>query len=87
MPLLRWVVALALGSCLLAGDDPRSLEARPGKTPVIDGVISPGEWDDATTFLGVEGWRPQFSAVADPEDLSLRGYVKHDGKRLYFAFR
>ena len=70
----------------MAGDDPRSLEARPGKTPVLDGVISPGEWEDATVFSGVEGWRPQFSAVTGTKDLSLKGYVKHDGKRLYFAF-
>ncbi len=86
MPILCWFAALAVGACLFAGNDPRSLEARPGKTPMIDGVISPGEWEDATTFLGVEGWRPQFSAVTDPKDLSLKGYVKHDGKRLYFAF-
>jgi SSS family solute:Na+ symporter len=64
----------------------RSLEARPGKTPVLDGVISPGEWEDATVFSGVEGWKPQFSAVTAAKDLSLKGYVKHDGKRLYFAF-
>ena len=86
MTLLRYLAALALGSYLMAGDDPRSLEARPGKTPVLDGVISPGEWADATTFSGVEGWRPQFSAVTAAKDLSLKGYVKHDGKRLYFAF-
>jgi len=85
MPLLRCLVALALGSYLMAGDDPRSLEARPGRTPVLDGVISPGEWDDATVFSGVEGWKPQFSAVTGTKDLSLKGYVKHDGKRLYFA--
>src|SRR5437867_922015 len=29
---------------------------------------------------------PQFSPTTDPKDLSLKGYVKHDGKRLYFAF-
>ena len=86
MRIHRWLAALAVGGCLLAGNDPRSLEAHPGKTPVLDGVISPGEWDDAMIFLGVEGWRPQFSAVTDPKDLSLKGYVKHDGKRLYFAF-
>jgi SSS family solute:Na+ symporter len=86
MRLLRYLAALAFGSCLMAGDDPRSLEARPGKTPVLDGVISPGEWDDATAFSGVEGWKPQFSAVTGTKDLSLKGYVKHDGKRLYFAF-
>ena len=79
------VMAISIGS-LRAGEDPRTLEAFPGKTPVLDGVISPGEWDDATKFTGVEGWRPQFMPVENAGDLSLRGYVKHDGKRLYFAF-
>jgi SSS family solute:Na+ symporter len=77
---------LCAAARLLAGGDPRSLEAFPGRTPVLDGVLSPGEWDDATTFTGVDGWRPQFLPVERPGDLSLRGYVKHDGKRLYFAF-
>ena len=49
-------------------------------------VISPGEWSDATEFFGVRDWVPQFSPTDDPKDLSLHGYVKHDGKRLYFAF-
>ena len=53
------VMAISIGS-LRAGEDPRTLEAFPGKTPVLDGVISQGEWDDATKFTGVEGWRPQF---------------------------
>src|SRR5437868_2267407 len=86
MLLLRCVAAFVFAGCLMAGDDPRSLQAHPGRTPVLDGVISPGEWDDATVFSGVEGWKPQFSAVVSPKDLSLKGYVKHDGKRLYFAF-
>src|SRR5262249_26782194 len=29
---------------------------------------------------------PQFSRTVEPRDLSLRGWVKHDSKRLYFAF-
>jgi SSS family solute:Na+ symporter len=70
---------------LCAGEFPRSLNAYPGKTPTLDGVISPGEWDDATTFTNA-GWIPQFSLTTNPTDLSLRGYVKHDSKRLYFAF-
>ncbi len=64
----------------------RTLDAYAGKTPVLDGVISPGEWSDATEFFGVRDWIPQFSPTNDPKDLSLHGYVKHDGKRLYFAF-
>lgn len=70
---------------LTAGDFPRELSAYPGKPPVLDGVISPGEWDDATTFTNA-GWIPQFSPTTVPKDLSLKGYVKHDAKRLYFAF-
>jgi SSS family solute:Na+ symporter len=77
---------LLLSSCLRAGDFPRSLEAFPGSTPTIDGVIEAGEWEDATRFVGVEGWIPQFSPTKDPRDLSLRGWVKHDERRLYFAF-
>src|SRR6185503_4802571 len=45
---------------LCAGQFPRSVNAYPGKTPTLDGVISPGEWDDATTFTNA-GWIPQFS--------------------------
>ncbi len=77
---------VCLISSALAGEFPRSLDAYPGRTPVIDGVLSPGEWADATAFRGVSDWIPQFSPTTDPKDLSLRGYVKHDGKRLYFAF-
>ncbi len=70
---------------LTAGEYPRELNAYPGTTPKLDGVISPGEWDDAVTFTNA-GWIPQFSPTTNPKDLSLKGYVKHDGKRLYFAF-
>src|SRR5258708_5648945 len=69
-----------------AGEYPRALNAFPGKTPVLDGVLAPGEWDDATQFFGVKDWIPQFTPTKDPKDLSVHGYVKHDGKRLYFAF-
>jgi len=86
MHINSWILALATAACLSAGEDPRTLDARPGKTPVLDGILSPAEWSDATTFTGVEGWKPQFSAVTDPRDLSLKGYVKHDATRLYFAF-
>lgn len=64
----------------------RVLDAWFGSTPVLDGVLSPGEWDDATRFTGVLDWTSTFSPVTDPRDLALTGFVKHDGKRLYFAF-
>ncbi|MEO8595455.1 MAG: hypothetical protein ABI759_19200 [Candidatus Solibacter sp.] len=86
MRLIGGISALVMAVRLFGGEDPRSLEAHPGRTPVLDGKISPGEWDDASVFPGIDGWRPQFTDVEDPKDLSLKGYVKHDGKRLYFAF-
>jgi len=79
------MIALALAAAL-AGDFPRTLHAYPGKTPKMDGVLSPGEYADATTFTGVLDWTPQFSKTTDPQDLALKGWVKHDGKKLYFAF-
>jgi SSS family solute:Na+ symporter len=62
------------------------LDAPLGRTPVLDGLISSGEYDDATRFSGVKGWVSQFTPVTDPDDLSLRGWVKHDVRLLYFAF-
>ena len=83
----RHIILLTLfcATCI-AGEFPRELHAYSGKTPTLDGVISPGEWTDATEFYGVKDWIPQFSPTTDPKDLALHGYVKHDGKRLYFAF-
>jgi hypothetical protein len=70
----------------LAGEWPRELRAYQGTTPTVDGVIAPGEWDDATTFTGTKDWTPQFTPITDPADLSVKGYVKYDDQRLYFAF-
>lgn len=78
---LLWVAGLAL-----AGEFPRTLEAFRGATPRLDGVISPGEYDDAKRFTGVRDWTRQFTPTRDDRDLSLVGWVKHDGRRLYFAF-
>jgi solute:Na+ symporter, SSS family len=85
---MRWAGVLLLLAAFSsqAGEFPRELSAYPGSTPKLDGRISPGEWDDATRFDGVRQWIPQFSPTTNPADLSVIGYVKHDGKRLYFAF-
>lgn len=64
----------------------RELHAYRGSTPTLDGRLSPGEWDDATTLTGMGGWKHCFTPTTDPGDLSLTMYVKHDGRRLYFAF-
>ena len=82
---IRSLFLLALAAALLQAR-PRTLDAWPGAAPTLDGVLSPGEWDDATRFTGVLDWSHTFSPTTDPHDLALIAYVKHDGKRLYFAF-
>jgi hypothetical protein len=57
-----------------------------GTTPMLDGVLAAGEWDDATSFTGVRDWIPEFTPVTHDADLSLHGFVKHDAEWLYFAF-
>jgi hypothetical protein len=51
-----------------------------GKTPTIDGVISPGEYSDANTvtYQGTSGSIEELYLVTV--------YVKQDGKNLYIAF-
>ena len=86
MASVRFLTIAILAIPLGAGEFPRSLDAYRGTSPTLDGVIAPGEWDDATRFTGVLHWSHTFSPTTDPKDLTLVGYVKHDGKRLYFAF-
>jgi len=87
MNLARVVAVAALSVATAgAGEGPQTLYAWRGTTPVLDGVLGTSEWADATAFAGVRDWTPQFSPVSSDEDLSLRGWVKHDGRRLYFAF-
>ncbi len=71
---------------LLASPISAALHSYPGTTPQLDGVLSPGEWTDATPFSGTQGWTNTFTKTIDPKDLSLKGWVKHDGTHLYFAF-
>lgn len=64
----------------------RTIKSYMGSSPVIDGSIGRGEWDDATSFSGVRGWVAEFSPVTQDNDLSLQGFVKHDKDWLYFGF-
>ena len=57
-----------------------------GTTPTVDGVISVGEYSDATRIAGVGGWAAQFSPVNEPGDLSVEVWIKHDGENLFVAF-
>jgi solute:Na+ symporter, SSS family len=83
---VRFSLLLVCAGLLHAGEFGRSLNAYRGSTPKLDGVISAREYSDAVEFAGVTDWIPQFSPTTSPNDLSLKGWVKHDGKRLYFAF-
>lgn len=78
--------AVSLVSAAFAGESAREIKAFRGSTPTVDGLISAGEWDDATKFEGMKGWTPQFSTTKDPKDLSVKGWVKYNSRRLYFAF-
>jgi solute:Na+ symporter, SSS family len=85
--LRRWLpLVLAAALPCAAGEFARTLYCFPGTAPTLDGELKAGEWDDATQFFGVKDWIPQFSPTTDSKDLALHGWVKHDGKRLYFAF-
>jgi solute:Na+ symporter, SSS family len=83
---MRVLALFACAGLLSAGEFARSLDAYRGRSPKLDGVISSGEYSDAVEFSGVKDWIPQFTPTTSPNDLSLKGWVKHDGKRLYFAF-
>ena len=82
----------ALALCLLLAFAQTTYAANPemkayrGSTPKLDGVISAGEYADATHFTGVQKWAHTFHPTTDDKDLSLEGWVKHDGNALYFAF-
>jgi solute:Na+ symporter, SSS family len=84
--MLRIAALLVCAGMLSAGEFARTLNAYRGSTPKLDGVISRSEYADAVEFTGVRDWIPQFTPTTSPNDLSLKGWVKHDGKRLYFAF-
>ena len=85
--MIRLAFSLVLLACALqAGEFARTLHAWRGSTPKVDGILSRNEYRDATAIRGVRDWTPQFTPTTNDKDLSLRGWVKHDGQRLYFAF-
>ena len=60
---------------------------------MIDGVLSPGEWDgalaiplEATSPLTNPGWNPLDGDAVYPADCSAVVYVMHDGENLYVGF-
>ena len=83
---MRLVGLFVLSVGIHAQQASRPLESYFGKAPVLDGVLSAGEWDDATEFSGAKEWFPAFHPVTDDQDLSVHGYVKHDAEWLNFGF-
>ena len=77
-----------LSSVVCGGEWPKEIHIYKGTTPQLDGIISPQEYADATCLFGVDGWNEQFdlTPVNSPCDLSLKGWIKHNGRNLYFAF-
>lgn len=71
-PLLSLFLPCLLGCSPGSEEEPSGPIARLGTTPTIDGVLEPGEWDDAeiVTVGTVEQFR-----------------IKHDGVNLYFGLR
>ena len=68
-------------------DYPDNLTAYLGSTPTLDGFIRNGEYDDAEKIIGVKGWKSDTPPASEnSQDLSVVGWVKHDGSSLYFAF-
>jgi SSS family solute:Na+ symporter len=87
--MFSWSATLALLAALLPAAravSPAPLHAYLGATPLLDGVLQPAEWADATPFASIQAFDANFSPVQSALDLDISGFVKHDGKRLYFAF-
>jgi predicted alpha-1,2-mannosidase len=69
-----------------AGIQPREVNVYRGSTPVLDGIISKGEYDDATSISDITNWFHYNKRLHEKSDLSFKAWVKHDGKDMYFAF-
>ncbi|OHB54035.1 MAG: hypothetical protein A2Y12_13050 [Planctomycetes bacterium GWF2_42_9] len=82
-----FVISLSLVQLVSAGDWPVIFHVYRGSTPVIDGNVSPGEYDDASTINRYCQWMSQFSSVLDTNDLFIKVWAKHDGNNLFFAFK
>jgi SSS family solute:Na+ symporter len=79
---------VVLAAHVTQADRPRQMQAPFGSTPVLDGILSPGEWDDAFSWEGISDFNEQFfpNLPGPPVDHDADIWVKHDDDRLYFAF-
>ncbi len=87
--LIIFTVAVPLAFCaerVHAGAWPKEVRVYQGSTPQLDGVIAPGEYDDASQLDDFSAWTPQFFEVQSREDLYANVWLKHDGQALYVAW-
>ncbi len=77
------LAAVLLSSPLFAGLTTQDIAATK-KPPVLDGVLSPGEWDGAFKMTEFKTFQPDYGK--DPSQKS-EGYFLYDADNLYFAFR
>ena len=84
--ILTTVLFLFTSLSSFAGLAPDKVSVYKGTTPVLDGYLSPGEYDDASLFTGTKDWFPACAKTTDDNDLSIKVWVKHDGQNLFFAF-
>ncbi len=83
----EFVTSNTIRSASITGEFPDTLIAYLGTTPTLDGHIDEGEYEDAEEIIGVRGWQSDTPPASEnPEDLSVVGWVKHDGNSLFFAF-
>ena len=88
-PLTIFAIGILLACCterVYAGAWPKEIRVYQGSTPQLDGVIGPGEYDDAAQLDDFSAWTPQFLEVQHREDLYAKVWIKHDGKALYVAW-
>ncbi len=62
---LRHILPSLLLLCVLAGQAdagawPKKVRIYRGSTPQVDGILSPGEYDDAVRLDDFSSWTPQF---------------------------
>ena len=87
--LITFTMAVLLAFCaerVHAGAWPKEVRVYQGSTPQLDGVIAPGEYDDAAQLDDFSAWTPQFFEVQSREDLYAKVWLKHDGQALYVAW-
>lgn len=80
------IVLIIAAALAYGGNYPKTVIAYRGAAPTLDGLLSPGEWDDADGFVHDATWNSDAGKVKNSADYSMSAWVKNDGVNLYFAF-